>query len=79
MGKEDEGVISEHILNLYKIFEFEADRAQNYGMFVDDEEENEGQGNDPETQQDDEALILKQEHAKFVMKSMNKLPGGFVS
>ena len=33
---------------------------------------------DPETQQDDEALLLKQEHAKFVMKSMMKLPRGMV-
>ena len=48
MGKEDEGEITEHILNLFKIFEFEADRAQNYGMYGDDEEDN-GQGDDPET------------------------------
>jgi len=47
---EDEHKIKQQILNLYKIFEFEAEDAQEFGMHVNiDSEENDSQGL-PETQ-----------------------------
>lgn len=37
-------------------------------MYENDDEEND----EPETLQEDEAILLKQEHAKFVLKNMMK-------
>ena len=46
-------------------------------MYADDNSGSED--NDvPKTEQEDEALLMKQEHAKFVMKSMMKQSRGMV-
>ena len=71
---EEEQKINEQIKGLYKIFEFEPITAQDYGMYENDDEEND----EPETLQEDEAILLKQEHAKFVIKNMIKQPRGMV-
>lgn len=45
-------------------------------MYVN-ENESEDSG-DPETLQDDEAILLKQQHAKYVLNNMMKLSRGMV-
>jgi hypothetical protein len=60
--------VAEQIKSLYKIFEFDPVQAESYGMFVDDDSEK----SEPETLQEDEAIILRKDHAQFVMKSMIK-------
>jgi prenyltransferase beta subunit len=72
---EDEEKIKQQILNLYKIFEFKAEEASDFGMYVDhSDEENE----EPQTLQEDEAILFKSHHAKFVLNNMMKLPRGMV-
>ena len=44
-------------------------------MYADDSE---GEDDQPKTEQEDEALLMKQEHAKFVIKSMMKQSRGMV-
>ena len=45
-------------------------------MYVNDDSNS--QDDEPKTEQDDEALLMKQEHSKFVIKSMIKQSRGMV-
>ena len=78
---EDEQKIYEQIRNTYKIFEFEPEKSKDFGMFVSDgklSDQSQENSNQAETFQEDEINLFKQEHAKFVMKTMMKQSGGMV-
>lgn len=78
---EDEQKIYEQIRNMYKIFEFEPEKSKDFGMFVSDgklSDQSQENSNQAETFQEDEINLFKQEHAKFVMKTMMKQSGGMV-
>ena len=50
MSAEDEAQVKKQILDLYKIFEFDAEKAQDFGMYVNDKKSNEeSSGGEPET------------------------------
>jgi hypothetical protein len=66
---EDESQVKNQILNLYQIFEFEAENAGNFGMF----ENEDGEASDAE-----DAILMKQLHAQFVLKNMSSLPKGMI-
>ena len=55
---EDELEISEQIKGLYKNFDFDPIRAKDFGMYVEDDDENSDSEN-PKTEQEDKAIILK--------------------
>ena len=67
---EDESQVKNQILNLYQIFDFEAENAQNFGMFENEEGE---ASSDAE-----EAILMKQLHAQFVLKNMSSLSKGMI-
>ncbi len=78
---EDEQKIYEQIRNMYKIFEFEPEKSKDFGMFVSDgklSDQSQENSHQAETFQEDEINLFKQEHAKFVMKTMMKQSGGMV-
>ena len=75
---EDQAQIREQIVNFYKIFDYQAETAEEFGMYVN-HNSNDGSSEDPETNQDDEAVLNKQQHAKYLINALRKLSRGMTS
>lgn len=56
---EDELEISEQIKGLYKSYDFDPIKAKEFGMYVEDDEDQDSQSDNPKTEQEDTAIILK--------------------
>jgi len=74
---EDELEINQQIKGLYKSFDFDPITAKDFGMYVEEEEEDSASEH-PKTEQEDKAIILKQQHAAFVMNTMIEQSRGMV-
>ena len=57
---EDELEISEQIKGLYKNFDFDPIKAKDFGMYVEDDEDENSDSDNPKTEQEDKAIVLKQ-------------------
>ena len=75
---ENELEINEQIKGLYKSFDFDPIKAKDFGMYVEEEEDEDSPSEHPKTEQEDTAIILKQQHAKFVMGTMVEQSRGMV-